>query len=169
MIRLRDLLTESGLRVNSIRIIDGDNEWSKSKKQLVHMVLDLGRYEELPSNEIPGFYKALRTALPGMQTHRCSEGHAGGFFERVKRGTWLGHIIEHVALELQTLAGHDTGWGRTRSVKGETGVYNVVFNYEDASVGREAARAAVRLVKSLCAGRDVDVDSYVKKLKKIKS
>jgi cyanophycin synthetase len=169
MIRLRDLLTESGLRVNSIRIIDGDNEWSKSKKQLVHMVLDLGRYEELPSNEIPGFYKALRTALPGMQSHRCSEGHAGGFFERVKRGTWLGHIIEHVALELQTLAGHDTGWGRTRSVKGETGVYNVVFNYEDASVGREAARAAVRLVKSLCAGRDVDVDAYVQRLKKIKS
>lgn len=169
MIRLKHLMRESQLRIQSIRCIDGDNKWSESKKQLVHMVLDLGSYESRPSNKIPGFYKRLRRALPTMHSHRCSEGEAGGFFQRVKRGTWLGHIIEHVALELQTLAGYDTGWGRTRSVKGETGVYNVVFNYEDKRVGRKAAQLAVELVQHICDSQDVDVESYVKKLKKIKA
>ena len=103
------------MKIKSIDIIKGKNKWSGSKTKLVHMVLDLDEYEEKPSNKIEGFYERIKEYLPSLKTHRCSEGKPGGFLKRIKEGTWMGHIIEHVALELQTLAGYDTGWGRTRS------------------------------------------------------
>ncbi len=156
------------MKIESIDIIKGKNRWSDSRKQLVHMVLDLGRYEELPSNKIAGFYERLKKEIPTMQSHRCSIGRAGGFFKRVKEGTWMGHIIEHVALELQTLAGMDTGWGRTRRVKGRRGVYNVVFDYTDPTCGKYAAREAVKVVKDIINDRDPKIDKIVTELKKMK-
>ena len=87
-----------------------------------------------------------------MYEHRCSVGTPGGFFQRVEEGTWMGHIIEHIALEIQTLAGMDVGFGRTRGY-GEEGVYNVVFAYMEESVGRYAAKAAVRICEALISWR----------------
>jgi hypothetical protein len=100
-----------------------------------------------------------------LQSHRCSEGKPGGFFKRIKDGTWMGHIIEHVALELQTLAGMNTGWGRTRGVKGQKGVYNVVFNYENKDSGKLAAREAFNVVNDIINDIDPEIDKIVKKLK----
>ena len=77
------------------------------------MELDLEEMEQRPTNEIDGFLERLQTMFPTMYGHRCSEGVPGGFFSRVKEGTWMGHVIEHIALELQTLAGMETGFGRT--------------------------------------------------------
>jgi cyanophycin synthetase len=156
------------VKIESIKIIDGKNRWSESRKKLVHIVLDLGKYEELPSNKIPGFYERLKKYIPTLQKHRCSVGRAGGFFKRVKEGTWMGHIIEHIALELQTLAEMETGWGRTRGVKGKIGIYNVVFEYVDADCGKTAANEAIRVVKEIIADRDPKIDGIVSKLKKMK-
>ena len=153
------------MKIKSINIIDGENKWSESKDKLIHMVLDLGVYENKPSNKIEGFYERIKEYLPSLQSHRCSEGKPGGFLKRIKDGTWMGHIIEHVALELQTLAGMNTGWGRTRGVKGQKGVYNVVFNYEDKDSGKLAAREAFNVVNDIINDIDPEIDKIVKKLK----
>jgi cyanophycin synthetase len=157
----------SDLKIVSIDTIEGKNKWHESKDKLIHMVLDLGDWEEFPSDKIPEFYKNIKKYLPSMNDHRCSEGRKGGFFYRVKRGTWLGHIIEHIALEIQTLSGHDTGFGRTRGT-GKKGEYNVIFNYEEKPVGILAAKEAVKVAKALIKEEDPKIKEVVKKLKEIK-
>ena len=157
----------SDLKIISIDTIEGKNKWHKSKDKLIHMVLDLGDWEEFPSDKIPNFYKNIKKYIPSMHDHRCSENRKGGFFFRVKNGTWLGHITEHVALEIQTLAGYDTGFGRTRGT-GKKGEYNVIFNYEEKSIGILAAKEAVKIVKSLIKDEDPKIKESIKKLKTLK-
>ena len=93
------------------------------------MQLDLRIYEELPTNKIEGFADRLFQLIPSLYSHRCSVGIKGSFLMRLHEGTWLGHVAEHVALELQTLAGMVCGFGLTRSAD-QYGVYHVVFSYE---------------------------------------
>ncbi len=132
----------------------GPNYWSIRRKKLIVMRLDLEDLAEKPSNEIPGFYDGLVEVLPSLVEHYCSPGHRGGFLERVKEGTYMGHIVEHVALELQELTKMPVGFGRTRETA-TPGVYNVVFEYLDEQAGRYAGRAAVRLCRSI-----VDTGTY---------
>ncbi|MEM8640712.1 MAG: cyanophycin synthetase [Cyanobacteria bacterium P01_G01_bin.54] len=132
----------------------GPNYWSIRHTKLIVMRLDLGDLDEVYSNDIQGFYDGLVRVLPSLVEHRCSPGYRGGFLERLAKGTLMGHIVEHVALEIQELAGMSVGFGRTRQTR-ETGVYNVVFAYLDEQAGRYAGRAAVRLCKSI-----VEVGSY---------
>jgi cyanophycin synthetase len=112
------------------------------------MRLDLEELAEKPSNSIPGFYEGLIEALPSLEEHFCSPGCRGGFLMRVREGTMMGHIIEHVALELQELAGMTAGFGRTRETATD-GIYNVVYEYLNEQAGRYAGRAAVRLCQSI--------------------
>ncbi|TRV43332.1 MAG: cyanophycin synthetase [Microcystis panniformis Mp_MB_F_20051200_S9] len=141
------------LRTQTLR---GPNYWSIRRDKLIVMRLDLEDLAEKPSNEIPGFYEGLIDVLPSLVEHYCSPGYRGGFFERVRTGTYMGHIIEHIALELQELAGTPVGFGRTRSTS-TPGVYNVVFEYVEEQAGRYAGRAAVRLCQSI-----VDTGTYSK-------
>lgn len=143
------------MEISEIRTLRGPNYWSGYWKNLIIMRLDIGDYEEEPSDKIKGFYKRITEVMPSLQTHGCSYGEEGGFLKRVKEGTWAGHIIEHLALELQTLAGMDVGYGRTRETS-EKGVYNVVFAYMEEEVGRYAARASVRLFLDLAEGKKID-------------
>lgn len=122
---------------------------------MIIMRLDIGDYEEKPSNKIKGFYKRMNEIMPTLYSHGCSYGENGGFLKRVKEGTWAGHIIEHFALELQTLAGMDVGYGRTRETS-DKGIYNVVFAYHEEEVGRYAARASVRLFLDLAEGEKIE-------------
>jgi cyanophycin synthetase len=131
------------------------------------MKLDLEEMEERPSDTIDGFADRLENLLPSLYEHHCSEGHEGGFFERVRSGTWMGHITEHVALELQTLAGMDCGFGRTRGV-GEKRVYNVVFSYTQERAGVYAAKAAVRIVEALIAGITYKLSDDIQTLREIR-
>ena len=101
--------------------------------------------------------------MPSLYEHRCSEKKPGGFFERIRRGTWLGHVIEHVALEMQSLAGMPCGFGRTRSA-GKKGVYNVVFAYQVESAGLYAAKAAVNMIEALKDNKPYDLQSDIKAL-----
>jgi cyanophycin synthetase len=136
------------MRILKTQTLRGPNYWSIRHPNLILMRLDLEDLADRPSDQIPGFYEALADTLPSLIEHFCSPGHRGGFLSRVRQGTYMGHIIEHVALELQTLAGMPTGFGRTRGTT-EPGVYQVVFEYQNEQAGRYAARAAVRLCNSL--------------------
>jgi cyanophycin synthetase len=116
---------------------------------MVRIRLDLGALEALPTNRIEGFADRLLEALPTLGRHACSLGHAGGFVERLREGTWLGHVAEHVALELQSLAGLETALGKTRAVRGQPGLYDVLFEYREEEVALLAGRLALELVDSL--------------------
>ncbi|AKG22541.1 cyanophycin synthetase [Calothrix sp. 336/3] len=136
------------MRILKIQTLRGPNYWSIRRHKLIVMRLDLESLSETPSNEIPGFYEGLVEALPSLEGHYCSPGCRGGFLMRVREGTMMGHIVEHVALELQDLAGMHVGFGRTRETA-TSGVYQVVFEYLNEEAGRYAGRAAVRLCQSI--------------------
>ncbi len=145
----------------------GPNYWSIRRPKLIVMTLDLEAIEEHPTHKIEGFYERLTTMFPSMYEHRCSEGVPGGFFQRVREGTWMGHVIEHIALEIQTMAGMDVGFGRTRSY-GQEGVYHVVFAYMEERVGRYAAEAAVRIAQSLVDGQAYDLEEDLQAMREIR-
>ena len=155
------------MKIREINAMRGPNYWSIRRHKLIVMVLDLEEMEERPSNEIPGFKDRLEKMFPTMFEHRCSTGEPGGFFERVAEGTWMGHIIEHIALEIQTLAGMDTGFGRTRDY-GEKGVYNVVFSYMEESVGKYAAKVAVAICEALIEGKEYDLKEDIQKMRELR-
>ncbi len=154
------------MQILEIRVLRGPNYWSCYRKHLIQMKLDLGEYEHYPSNKLEGFCERLEELLPSLYDHECSEKEPGGFFKRVKDGTWLGHIAEHIALELQSLAGMYCGYGRTRSTK-EPGVYHVVFSYRVETAGVYAAHAAVRIVKALAENISYDVSNDTRELQMI--
>ncbi len=155
------------MKIREIRAMRGPNYWSIRRHKLIVMKLDLQEMEELPSNKIDGFSERMEKMFPTMYAHECSEGHPGGFFKRVQDGTWMGHVVEHIALEIQTLAGMDVGFGRTRSTS-EHGVYNVVFAYMEEKVGVFAARAAVRITEALAANEPYDLEDDIQKMREIR-
>lgn len=132
------------------------------------MNLDLEEYEYRPTNRIDGFYKRLKQLLPSLHSHACSEEHDGGFFERVKDGTWLGHVIEHVAIEIQTLADMPCSFGKTRGTD-KFGVYNIIFDYTCKEAGIYAAKAAFHITEALAEGKDYDVKRDITNLQNIRS
>ena len=117
---------------------------------VIRFTVDLGPLESAPSAKIPGFNDGLLAALPSLAEHSCSYSEAGGFVRRLNEdgGTWLGHVLEHVAIEIQNLIGAKVTFGKTRGT-GEPGRYHVVFEYEDAASGIEAGMLALRLLHSL--------------------
>ncbi|MBI2281752.1 MAG: cyanophycin synthetase [Bacteroidetes bacterium] len=155
------------MKIININVMRGPNYWSVRRHKLIVMVLDLEELEDSPTNKIPGFDARLKKMFPGMQEHRCSVGKAGGFFKRIKEGTWMGHVVEHIALEIQTMAGMDTGFGRTRDY-GEKGVYNVVFDYHEEKVGVYAAKAAVRIAEALISGDKYDLDADIQEMRELR-
>lgn len=155
------------MKILKIQALKGPNIWSVSRKKLIQMRLDLEELEHRPTNKIEGFLERIQAMFPTMFTHRCSEGVDGGFFHRVERGTWMGHVIEHIALEIQTLAGMDTGFGRTRSTKTE-GIYNVVFSYIEEEVGMYAAEASVRIAESLINNTTYDLHADIQRMREIR-
>lgn len=155
------------MKIREINAMRGPNYWSVRRHKLIVMVLDLEEMEQKPSNEIDGFRQRLEALFPGMQQHRCSVGEPGGFFQRVEEGTWMGHIIEHIALEIQSLAGMEVGFGRTRGY-GETGVYNVVFAYQEEAVGRYAAKTSVEICQALIDGKSFDLETAIQEMREIR-
>lgn len=141
------------MKILETRTLRGPNYWSGYWKKLIIMRLDIGDYEDRPTDKINGFLDRLKEVLPSICVHGCSYQEEGGFLKRVEEGTWAGHVIEHIALEMQTIAGMDTGYGRTRET-GERGIYNVVFSYMEEEVGRYVSRAAVRVFLELAESDD---------------
>jgi cyanophycin synthetase len=136
------------MKILQTQTLRGPNYWSIRRSKLIVLRLDLEELADRPSNTIAGFHDQLAEILPSLVEHFCSPGCRGGFLQRVQEGTMLGHVLEHVALELQNLAGMNVGFGRTRETA-TPGIYQVVFEYEIEEVGRYAARAALRLCQSI--------------------
>lgn len=155
------------MKILKIQALRGPNIWSVQRKKLIQMRLDLEEMEKFPTNKIEGFRERIEAMFPTMIEHRCSEGTRGGFFMRIERGTWMGHVIEHIALEIQTLAGMETGFGRTRETK-TPGIYNVVFSYVEENVGLFAAESSVRIAEALIAGTNYDVEADIQKMREIR-
>jgi cyanophycin synthetase len=126
--------------------------------------IDLGPLEDKPSSAIPNFPSRLKEMIPTLIEHRCSEGVRGGFFSRLDDGTWLGHVMEHIALELQSLIGVRVGFGRTRGA-GETGVYNVVYECDERSTGILAGEIALELIEALVAQQPYPLPEKIEQLR----
>ncbi|MGX9986960.1 cyanophycin synthetase [Soonwooa purpurea] len=155
------------MRIEKIQILRGPNIWSIRRKKLIQMRLNLETLEDYPTNKIEGFRERIELLLPSMYHHRCSEGEAGGFFKRVEMGTWMGHVIEHIALEIQHLAGMSVGFGRTRETK-TPGTYNVVFDYIEEKAGVYAAEEAVKIAEALIDNKNYDITICIQRLREIR-
>ena len=141
------------MELKSIKAFEGRNV--HSHYPVVEMVVDLGPYAERMTSEFPGFDQELVACLPGLATHTCSRGTPGGFLDRVREGTLLGHVTEHVALELQEAAGIPMVYGKTRRAE-KPGVYRIIFEYRARAAAIAAGKAAFDLVKGLVEGRRTD-------------
>jgi cyanophycin synthetase len=139
------------LTIVETRVYRGPNYWNY--EPAIKLIVDLGILEQFPSNAIPGFVDGLLDMLPGIAQHSCGTGKVGGFEDRLREGTWAGHVAEHVALQLQREAGMEVGRGKTRGT-GDPGRYHVVYSYADESVGVAAGKLAVRLVNHLVKAED---------------
>ncbi len=138
------------MKIETTNVFVGPNIWAHFP--VIRHVIDLGELEQWPTGRLgESFVTPLTEALPGLHEHGCSYREPGGFVRRLREGdgTWLGHVLEHVAIELQNVAGSEVTFGRTRSIEGRPGVYNMVFQYKDRSVGREASDLAMKLLQSL--------------------
>jgi cyanophycin synthetase len=155
------------MKILDIKAMRGPNIWSNTRYFLIQMRLDLEEMEQSPTNKIDGFLDRLRAMFPAMIEHRCSPGVRGGFFQRIEEGTWMGHVIEHIALEIQTMAGMDCGFGRTRETT-TPGIYNVVFSYMEEKVGIYAAKASVRIAEELISGEAYDLNQDIQNMRELR-
>lgn len=147
------------LRINYLR---GPNVWTY--RPVLEVWLDLGDLEQFPSNLLPGFTDRLTTLLPAVAEHHCGVGERGGFLQRLLEGTWAGHTLEHVVIELLNLAGMPTGFGQTRSTS-KPGVYRMVFRARDEHVARMALEQGHALLMAAINADDFDVPAAVTKVR----
>lgn len=147
------------------RALRGPNYYSRY--QAIYMRLDIEDLEDRPSDKVPRIGEKLEALIPTIHDHRCSVGSPGGFLKRVAEGTYAGHMVEHVAIELQNLIGFSVGYGKTVDSY-ETGIYNVVFRYRDEATGLAAGEAAVEIVRKLYDGEDVELGLMIDHLKEVR-
>jgi cyanophycin synthetase len=150
------------MEITSLKVLRGPNQWAYFP--VLEIVVDLGRLEDFPSNTLPGFNERVMAWLPSMIEHRCSIGERGGFFQRLRTGTWMGHILEHVTLELQALAGSPVGYGRARETN-TRGVYRVVIEYKEEKFAVECVHTAHRLLLAAIDGTPWDMEAELKRLR----
>jgi len=154
------------MRFRKVQILRGPNIWAKFP--VLEAWVDLGELKESSSDAMPGFNDRLMSWLPSLYEHRCSVGQPGGFFERLRRGTYLAHILEHVALELQSLAGSPVGYGRTRQAN-DDGVYKVALAYQDEELGQAALETGRRLCLAAVYNTIFDVAAEVESLSQLRA
>lgn len=152
------------MQIREVNLLRGPNIWASFS--VLEALVDLGPWKDLSSEMLPGFNDRLKGWLPTLIEHRCSVGERGGFFQRLDRGTYLAHILEHVTLELQTLAGCDVGFGRARETD-EEGVYYVAIEYLDEVVGQRCLEAAKEICMAAVEGRPIDMPSIVSQLREL--
>lgn len=153
------------MRILEHRALRGPNYYSRY--QSIFMRLDIEELELRPSDKVPGIAQKLEALIPTIHEHRCSVGEPGGFLQRVRNGTYAGHMVEHVAIELQNMLGFIVGYGKTVDSY-EPGNYNVVYRYRDEATGLAAGEAAVEIVQKLYDGEDVELDPVMDRLKEVR-
>jgi cyanophycin synthetase len=157
-------LPADDLRVTRLRALRGPNFWRLAP--VIACDVELGRLEPLTTADIAAFVERLLSRLPTLEEHTCTRGTPGGFVEILREGTHLPHVLEHVALELQVLAGSDVSFGRVVP-SGDPGVWWVIVAYEEEEVGLQAMRDAVRLVRACATGESFDIEGTVAALEEL--
>ena len=153
------------MKILAHRALRGPNYYSRYPA--IYMRLDIEELEHRTTDMVDGFGDRLQALMPDIYAHRCSVGVPGGFLQRVGRGTYAGHVVEHVAIELQNMIGFDVGYGKTVDSY-ETGIYNVVYRYRDEACGLAAGEEAVDLVQQLFDGAEIDLDAVIARLKEVR-
>ena len=155
------LIDAEQLQVSRIRALRGPNYWRLAP--VIACDVQLGGLEHVTSADIAGFYERLTTAIPTLAEHHCTRQEPGGFLERLREGTHLPHILEHVALELQSLVGCDVGFGRVVP-SGDPDTWWVIVAYEEEEVGLQSMRDAVRIVRACIADEEVDATAIIEQM-----
>jgi cyanophycin synthetase len=151
----------NGVSIRSVSMLRGPNRYAHMP--VMRVLLDIGPYEVRPSSSFPGCAERLLAWLPGLAAHECSLGRPGGLVERLQRGTYLAHIVEHLALELQTAIGFDVGFGRARDTV-EPGVYSVVVAYHEEEPARAAFETAIRVALAAFHDEPLDIAAEIERL-----
>lgn len=152
------------MKLLSIKVYSGRNIYSHSP--VIRAEVDLGKYVDIPTCEIDNFNERLLELLPGLKEHRCSKGYVNGFYERLYRGTYLAHVMEHMALEIQNKLGYDLKYGKTRYLRDET-VYCIVFAHRNKVAGAQGAKLAFDIIDSLLNNRQIDIQDSLEKIKQM--
>src|SRR4051794_15383843 len=152
------------MQIQKVLKLRGPNIWANFP--VLEVWIELEEFKDTSSEMIPGFNERLMAWLPSMIEHRCSVGERGGFFERLRRGTYMGHILEHVTLELQTLAGNEVGFGRARETSVE-GTYKVAIEYLEESVGEAALQIAFRLLMAAVHDQPFEINAELARLREL--
>ncbi len=150
------------MQIRKIFDLNGPNIWTNTPA--IEAWVDLGHFEELPTSKLPGFTERIMGYLPSLIEHRCSIGERGGFLQRLETGTWLGHVLEHVTLELQSLAFAPVGFGRARETL-EYGVYKVVVRCENARFAETCMRSARELILAAIDDEPFDLETELQRLR----
>ncbi len=143
------------IRTLDSRVFIGPSTWALDR--VIQLTVDIGELEERPTDKVDGFTDQLVDLIPTLYDHQCSLGRPGGFIERMRDGTWMGHVLEHVALELQSLAGSEVARGLTRSTE-QQGIYHVVYQYHQRDLGLAAGDVARRLLNWIIYDDDAEFD-----------
>src|SRR5688572_20074396 len=154
------------MKVAEKRIMRGPNYWSVKHPKIIVLKVDLEDLVNVKTSEVPGFAERLEAAFPEMYKHRSGE-ETGGFLRKVKEGTDFSKIIQHIALELQTQAGMDSGFGRSCKTDIE-GIYTIIFSYQEERAGEYAADAAVKITEALFKNEPYDIAKDIAKLHEIR-
>ena len=152
------------MKVLETQVFRGPNYYAL--KPVIRLEVDIEELEDRPTSKVDGFTDGILRLLPTIADHRCSEGVSGGFVTRLREGTWMGHVMEHVAIELQCLTGTTVSFGRCRQA-GRRGVYNVIFSFREERVGLFAGKSALRLIEHLVYGEPYDLDEELHELARI--
>lgn len=152
------------MEIEKIHVLNGSNVLSTNSKKLIQMRLNIGNLESKPTNKIDGFSDRLKTLMPSLYSHKSAEGTIGGFFQTVDNGISIAQVIEHIALELQNLAGMETDFSSTVETD-VLGVYNLVLSYADEDAGMYAALASVEIVEALIKGKPYFIRHDIDRLK----
>ena len=151
------------MKIKNQKIFEGRNVYSH--KKCIRLDVDLCGYSDIPSKDIKGFNEGLLKMLPELKTHRCGIDEEGGFVKRLKEGTYLSHICEHIIIAIQNKLGIDVSYGKSREIKGD--FYYIIFQYEYKAVGIESARLSIDIINSLISGIKFDFDKRMKLLTEI--
>lgn len=152
------------MQIQSIQCFAGRN--IHSHKPVIKITLNIGELYKCPTKDLGNFNDRLLTLFPGLKKHYCSLGFEGGFAERLREGTYIGHVTEHLIIELQNILGYKVNYGKTRIVE-EPSIFDVVFQYKNEKCAVECARSAVNIISSLADNKEVDTESIINSLKVI--
>ncbi|HHW32044.1 MAG TPA: cyanophycin synthetase [Clostridiaceae bacterium] len=146
------------MKINNIQSLTGRNIYCH--RPVIKMTVDIEEFHNVTTKDIKGLKEKLIDFFPGLKKHYCSPGYEGGFIERLSEGTYAGHVIEHIALELQNMNGYDVFFGRTRVLE-EPSIYNIVFEYKNEKLGLESGKAAVEIIDKLFRNEAVDMEKIL--------